>query len=142
VKTLIVASANAGKIREVSMALSDLADWNVESLPPELPEVEKSGNDFMENAIRKAIHFSKLIHGLTLADDSGLSVKADTVATFYCALAVARLGQLVWTVQTDQQVLFVESEAKTLAQMTPIEKNTLSARGQALVQLRDFLAAI
>jgi XTP/dITP diphosphohydrolase len=72
-KRLIVASTNAGKIREVSMALSDLPDWNVESLP-ELPDIEEAGATFMENARLKAAHYSKLIPDLTLADDSGLSV--------------------------------------------------------------------
>lgn len=74
-KRLIVASTNAGKIREVSMALSDLPDWNVESLP-ELPDIEETGESFMENARLKAAHYSKLIPGLTLADDSGLCVHA------------------------------------------------------------------
>ena len=68
-------SANAGKIREVSLALSDLPDWNVESLP-ELPEIEETGTTFLENATLKAVHYSRLIGTLTLADDSGLCVEA------------------------------------------------------------------
>ena len=74
-KRLVVASANAGKIREVSLALSDLADWNVESLP-ELPDIKETGTTFMENARLKALHYSRFIAGLVLADDSGLSVHA------------------------------------------------------------------
>jgi len=72
---LIVASTNAGKIREVSLALSDLPDWNVESLP-ELEEIEETGQTFMENAVLKATHYSRSIEGLILADDSGLCVRA------------------------------------------------------------------
>jgi non-canonical purine NTP pyrophosphatase (RdgB/HAM1 family) len=75
VKRLVVASTNAGKIREVSMALSDLADWNVESLP-ELADVEETGNTFLENATLKAQHYSQVLEGLVLADDSGLCVNA------------------------------------------------------------------
>jgi len=75
VKRLIVASTNAGKIREVSLALSDLPDWNVESLP-ELPEIEETGTTFLENATLKAVHYSRFIGALTLADDSGLCVEA------------------------------------------------------------------
>ena len=74
-KRLIVASTNAGKIREVSLALSDLPDWNVESLP-ELPEIEETGTTFLENAELKAAHYSTFIEDLTLADDSGLCVLA------------------------------------------------------------------
>jgi XTP/dITP diphosphohydrolase len=75
VKRLIVASTNAGKIREVSLALSDLPDWNVESVP-ELPEIEETGTTFLENAELKAAHYSTFIEDLTLADDSGLCVLA------------------------------------------------------------------
>jgi len=75
VKRLIVASTNAGKVREVSLALSDLPDWNVESLP-EIPEIEETGTTFLENAELKAAHYSTFIADLTLADDSGLCVLA------------------------------------------------------------------
>jgi XTP/dITP diphosphohydrolase len=75
VKRLVVASTNAGKIREVSLALSDLPDWNVESLP-DLPEIDETGTTFLENATLKALHYSRFIGVLTLADDSGLCVDA------------------------------------------------------------------
>ena len=74
-KRLVVASTNAGKIREVSLALSDLPDWNVESLP-DLANIEESGTTFIENANLKAAHYSRSIEGLVLADDSGLCVHA------------------------------------------------------------------
>lgn len=74
-KRLVVASTNAGKIREVSLALSDLPDWNVESLP-DLPEIDETGTTFLENATLKALHYSRFIGVLTLADDSGLCVDA------------------------------------------------------------------
>jgi XTP/dITP diphosphohydrolase len=75
VKRLVVASTNAGKIREVSMALSDLPDWHVESLPG-LADIEETGATFLENAALKAMHYSRFIEGLVLADDSGLCVHA------------------------------------------------------------------
>ncbi len=74
-KRLIVATTNAGKIREVSLALSDLAEWSVESLP-ELTDVEETGATFLENATLKASYYSRFIDGLVLADDSGLCVHA------------------------------------------------------------------
>jgi XTP/dITP diphosphohydrolase len=188
VKRLIVASTNAGKIREVSLALSDLPDWNVESLP-DLPDLEETGASFLENATQKAVHYSRFIGALTLADDSGLCVDAlagrpglhsaryaptteqrnekllaelaslgesvDRRASFYCAFAVARAGALIWTVQTELQgsiatsprgelgfgydPVFVVPDRGTLAEMSPSEKNQVSARGQALRRLRSFL---
>ena len=74
-KRLIVASTNAGKVREMILALSDLADWEVESLP-ELPDIEETGTTFRENARLKAVHYSRLVDDLVLADDSGLCVTA------------------------------------------------------------------
>jgi XTP/dITP diphosphohydrolase len=191
VKRLVVASTNAGKIREVSLALSDLPDWNVESLP-DLPEIEENGTTFLENATLKASHYSRFIGALTLADDSGLCVdildgrpglhsaryadspdernqklltelaalgeNANRNAAFWCAFAVARSGSVVWTVQTELRgqiapqpvghfgfgydpVFLVPDFGKTLAEMAPGEKNRISARGQALQKLRDFLTA-
>lgn len=190
-KRLVVASTNAGKIREVSLALSDLPDWNVESLP-ELADIEETGTTFLENATLKAAHYSRFIDGLVLADDSGLCVHAlddrpgvhsaryapstnerndrllqelaalepdaDRGAAFYCALAVARAGSVVWTVQSDLRgriarepagefgfgydpIFFVSDLGKTLAQMSASEKNQVSARGQALGRLRSFLVS-
>jgi XTP/dITP diphosphohydrolase len=75
VKRLVVASTNAGKLREVSMALADVADWNVESLH-DLPDIEETGTTYLENATLKAEHYSKFIDALVLADDSGLGVHA------------------------------------------------------------------
>jgi XTP/dITP diphosphohydrolase len=189
VKRLVVASTNAGKVREVSLALSDLPDWNVESVP-DLREIEETGNSFLENATLKAKHYSQFVGDLTLADDSGLCVMAldgrpglhsaryaptaqernnrllselaalgegaDRNAAFYCALAIARGGNIVWTVQAElhgqipkapagefgfgyDPVFFVPDYAKTLAQMLPGEKNSISARGKALQELRGFL---
>jgi XTP/dITP diphosphohydrolase len=191
VKRLVVASTNAGKIREVSMALSDLPDWHVESLPG-LEDIEETGTTFLENATLKASHYSQFIEGLVLADDSGLCVDAlddrpgvhsaryapsteernarllgelaglgpDAArgAAFYCAFAVARAGSIVWTTQSDLRgriatepagefgfgydpIFLVTGTGKTLAQMSASEKNQVSARGQALHQLRSFLAS-
>jgi len=189
VKRLIVASTNAGKIREVSLALSDLPDWNVESLP-DLPDIEETGATYLENATLKAAHYSRFIGALTLADDSGLGVHAldgrpglhsaryapseterndrllaelaglgesvDRSASFYCAFAVARAGEIVWTTESELRgaiapaavgdygfgydpVFLVPDYGMTLAEMAPTEKNRISARGQALRDLRAFL---
>jgi XTP/dITP diphosphohydrolase len=189
VKRLVVASTNAGKIREVSLALSDLPEWNVESLP-DLPGIEETGETFMKNATLKAAHYSRFLTSLTLADDSGLAVHAlggrpglhsaryapsaeernrrllselaalgdsvDRRATFYCAVAVANAGRVVWSVQCElggriapapagdfgfgyDPIFYVPDFGKTLAELSPAEKNQISARGQALRQLRSFL---
>ncbi len=75
-RLLTLATTNPGKVGEVRLALKDLTDWNVKSLPSGLPEIEETGASFLENAALKAIHYSQLVPGFSLADDSGLCVRA------------------------------------------------------------------
>lgn len=74
---LLVATNNAGKVRELSHALADLpvrlrtlSEW------PEITEAEETGATFAENAALKALHYSSRSGLLTLSDDSGLVVDA------------------------------------------------------------------
>ena len=72
---LLVATRNAGKLREYS---SIYADLHLTSLTDEMIEttVEETGSDFQANAILKACTYVKESGILTLADDSGLKVDA------------------------------------------------------------------
>jgi XTP/dITP diphosphohydrolase len=74
-KTLLVATANPGKFREIVALLSDLP-FELQSLSdfPKLPDVIEDGETFMANAEKKARHFAELTGMITLADDSGLEV--------------------------------------------------------------------
>jgi non-canonical purine NTP pyrophosphatase (RdgB/HAM1 family) len=76
VKRLTVATTNPGKAHEIRMALADLREWEIESLPAGTPAIDETGTTFLENAVLKATHYSERIEGLVLADDSGLCVKA------------------------------------------------------------------
>jgi non-canonical purine NTP pyrophosphatase (RdgB/HAM1 family) len=77
-------------------------------------------------------------------------------AAFYCALALARAGKIIWTVQGDvagviahapsgtsgfgYDPVFVLPELnRTMADLSTEDKNRLSARGKALIELRKFL---
>lgn len=75
--TLLIATTNRGKRREVMQVLSflrlrllSLADF------PTLPEAVEDGRTFEENACIKALHYARLTNHWTLADDSGLWVDA------------------------------------------------------------------
>ncbi len=75
--TLLIATSNAGKVREIKsmlervpVSLISLADR------PGLPEVVEDGCTFEDNARRKAEHYARLTGLLSLADDSGLEVDA------------------------------------------------------------------
>jgi non-canonical purine NTP pyrophosphatase (RdgB/HAM1 family) len=77
-------------------------------------------------------------------------------AAFYCALALSRAGKIIWTVQGDvagfiahapsgssgfgyDPVFVLPDLNRTMADLSTEEKNRLSARGKALVEVRRFL---
>lgn len=75
-KRLVLASNNAGKLREFSALLEAL---RVEVLPQSalnITEAEEPYGTFIENALAKARHASRLSGLPALADDSGLCVPA------------------------------------------------------------------
>jgi XTP/dITP diphosphohydrolase len=72
--TLVIASGNAGKVREFAALLADLG---LEIRPqPEGLEVEETGSSFAANARLKAEAVARATGCWALADDSGLSVEA------------------------------------------------------------------
>lgn len=75
-ENIVLASGNQGKVKEIQQLLSPLG-WHV---TPQtewgLEEAEETGLTFVENAIIKARHASRLTGLPALADDSGLAVTA------------------------------------------------------------------
>ncbi len=74
--TLVLASANAGKQRELAGLLAPLGiplalatDWGLSS-------AEETGSTFLDNALIKARHAAAATRLAALADDSGLEVDA------------------------------------------------------------------
>jgi XTP/dITP diphosphohydrolase len=80
-------------------------------------------------------------------------------ATFYCALAVARAGKTIWTVQGEvsgviartasgtggfgyDPVFLLPELNRTMGELTTKDKNRLSARGKAIAGLRKFLLSL
>ena len=73
---LVIASHNAGKVREIRALLEPFGIEPVSAGDLRLPEPEETGTTFRENALLKA-HASASAAGLpALADDSGLEVAA------------------------------------------------------------------
>ncbi|HZC59360.1 MAG TPA: RdgB/HAM1 family non-canonical purine NTP pyrophosphatase [Chthoniobacterales bacterium] len=75
-QTLLIATRNGHKTREIGQMLGP--GWEVRDLSslPHAPEVEETGVTFEENATLKALAISRIVTGLVLADDSGLEVDA------------------------------------------------------------------
>ena len=76
-RSLLIATRNPGKLREVHAILEGL-NLRLTRLNdhPDLPEASEDGDTFEENAKHKALHYARLVGRWALADDSGLEVDA------------------------------------------------------------------
>ena len=75
-KTLVLASGNAGKLSELRAMLADLPLAIVPQRELGVDDVPETGTTFVENALIKARHASRVTGLPALADDSGLIVDA------------------------------------------------------------------
>jgi XTP/dITP diphosphohydrolase len=76
-RTLVIATTNTGKVREieeilsgVGFGLATLAGW------PEVIAPEETGRTFEDNARQKALYYAAATGALTVAEDSGLEIDA------------------------------------------------------------------
>lgn len=74
---IVVATTNAGKVREFKRLLADVK-VKIRGLNEfrDLPEVRETGATFVENAAIKAAAYAQFLDSWVLADDSGLEVAA------------------------------------------------------------------
>lgn len=75
-KKLVIASNNPGKLREFQAMLAPLGIEVLTQAQLDIPEAEEPHCTFVENALAKARHVSKLSGLPALADDSGICVTA------------------------------------------------------------------
>ena len=77
IEELLIATANAGKVREFREMLGgDRYRWRDLSEFPAVTPVEETGQTFVDNAILKASGYARQLTMWALADDSGLEVDA------------------------------------------------------------------
>jgi XTP/dITP diphosphohydrolase len=74
--TIVIASNNTGKLREINRLLAPLGYDVQPQANFDVPEAEEPYITFIENCIEKARHASKLTGLPALADDSGICVNA------------------------------------------------------------------
>jgi len=75
-KTVVLASSNAGKVREFNQLLADLQFEVVPQSKFNVADADETGLTFVENAILKARNAAQHTNLPALADDSGLEVDA------------------------------------------------------------------
>ena len=76
-ETIIFATKNKGKIKEINAILADM-DVNVISMEDAgiTIDVVEDGTTFEENSMKKAVQIMEVSGEITLADDSGLEIDA------------------------------------------------------------------
>jgi XTP/dITP diphosphohydrolase len=73
-RTVVLASSNAGKLREINQLLAGL---DIEALPQSrfnVPDAEETGSSFVANALLKARNAARHARLPAIADDSGIEV--------------------------------------------------------------------
>ncbi|MFC3121498.1 RdgB/HAM1 family non-canonical purine NTP pyrophosphatase [Agaribacter flavus] len=75
-KELVLASGNKGKVAEFNSLFADYGITVKAQSVLGVSDVAETGTTFVENAIIKARHASKITHLPAIADDSGLVVEA------------------------------------------------------------------
>jgi len=75
-ETILVATTNPGKVRELWAMLGEGVEWKSLADFPGVGEVKEDGSTFAENARKKAVGYAQATGLWTLADDSGLVVDA------------------------------------------------------------------
>ena len=119
---IVLASNNAGKVREINQLL---ADQEIQVVPQKefgIGDIEETGLTFVENAILKARHAAKESGLAAIADDSGLEVDALKGAPGIYSARFAGPGC------NDQ-----DNNTKLLEQLQGIPEDERSARFQCLL---------
>ncbi|MFH1689868.1 MAG: XTP/dITP diphosphatase [Candidatus Eisenbacteria bacterium] len=195
-RRVVLATRNAHKIEELSAMLTGLP---IEVLSfadfPDLPEVVEDGTTLEANAVKKAERVAAFTGLPSLADDTGLEVKAlggapgvhsaryagesatgaannakllaelagiaggERAAAFRCVVALAAPGDETRTVEGATHGVILEAprgeggfgydplflpdgHARSYAEMTSAEKNTVSHRGKAIKRASALLRSL
>jgi XTP/dITP diphosphohydrolase len=73
---IVLASGNAGKVREINRLFADSGIEIVAQSDFDVPDVAETGTTFVENAIIKARHAAQYTGLPAISDDSGIEVDA------------------------------------------------------------------
>ncbi|MBW4482317.1 MAG: RdgB/HAM1 family non-canonical purine NTP pyrophosphatase [Tildeniella torsiva UHER 1998/13D] len=103
--TVIVATGNPGKLKEMQVYLGELG-WELQ-LKPDAIDIEETGTTFLENARLKAAGVAKALGQWAIADDSGLEVHAlggapGIYSARYAASDAARIDRLLQELESER----------------------------------------
>lgn len=122
ISRIVLASGNAGKVREINKLFSGRGIDVVPQSDFDVPDVAETGTTFVENAIIKARHAAEYSGLPAIADDSGIEVDAlDSRPGVYSA-RYAGIGA------SDK-----DNNDKMLAELEGIEEAERTARYQCIL---------
>lgn len=189
ISTLVIATRNPGKLKEIQTFLSDFSIrlLSLDAFGP-IPESPEEGQTFDDNAYQKASFVARVLGLPALADDSGLVVEAlngepgvhsarfggenltdaarcrlllekmqgvpNRRASFQCVISIAvptgaaltYEGVCEGVITTEMKgsggfgydpVFFYPALGKTFAEISAEEKNRISHRAKALMEVRE-----
>jgi XTP/dITP diphosphohydrolase len=119
---IVLASNNAGKVREINQLLAEQAITVVPQREFDIPEVEETGLTFVENAILKARNAARHSGLPAIADDSGIEVDALKGAPGIYSARYAGPGS------SDQ-----DNNQKLLAELAEVAQEQRTARFQCVM---------
>ena len=123
-KRIVLASANAGKLRELAALLAPLDLTLVPQGELGVRPAPETGTTFLANALLKARHAAALARLPALADDSGIEVDA----------LGGRPG--VWSARfAGEHAGDAENTAQLLAELAQVPEGSRTARYQCLIVL-------
>lgn len=124
--SIILATRNPGKLREIQQVLADL-DVQVTSLAgrEETPEPDETAHTFAENARDKALYYARATGQWCLADDSGLVVDALNGAP---GVYSARYAADACPPSAPREVLDPANNAKLLRELADVPDEQRTAR--------------
>ena len=124
--TIVLATANADKAREIVDALGD--QFDVIPRPSDVPDVEETGTTLEENARLKAVALVEATGQAALADDTGLEVDAlDGAPGVYSSR------------YSGEHATYADNVAKLLSELAGVapEHRTARFRTVALIRFPD-----
>lgn len=130
---IVLASSNAGKLKELQAILSSKNITLVPQSEFDIPDAVEDGHSFVENAIIKARHASKLSGLPALADDSGLVVDAlDGEPGIYSARYSGQAG--------NRETVDAANNALLLENLEQVPEEDRAARFQCCIALVRYPA--
>jgi len=134
-RSIVLATRNPGKLREIRQVLSDLpVEVTSLAVHERIPQPAETGRTFAENARQKALYYARATGQWCLADDSGLVVDALDGAP---GVRSARYAAERCPPNTSRETIDAANNAKLLEALKDVPDERRTARFVCHLALAD-----